>query len=46
VQWVEEQFANHAVDTVFLNLWGLDEPLTVFNTLDAAQRTPSVKHVV
>ncbi len=45
-QWVEEQLLKHAVDTVFLNLWGLDELFTAFNTLDAIQRTPSIKHVV
>jgi hypothetical protein len=34
------------VGIVFLNLWRLDELFTVFNSLNAIQRTPSIKHVV
>ena len=44
--WLESQFLTHHVDTVFINLWGLDELFTAFNMLDCIIRVPSIKHVV
>jgi nucleoside-diphosphate-sugar epimerase len=45
-RWVETQLQSHEIDTVFLCLFGIDEIFTVFNFLDAMQRSSSVKHVV
>ena len=45
-QWVEKQLQSHEIDTIFLCLFGIDEIFTVFNFLDAMQRSPCVKHVV
>jgi nucleoside-diphosphate-sugar epimerase len=45
-QWVETQLKVHKIDTFFLCLFGIDEIFTVFNFLNALQRSPNVKHVV
>ncbi|KAH8594258.1 hypothetical protein B0O99DRAFT_595589 [Bisporella sp. PMI_857] len=45
-QWVETQLKVYEVDTVFLCLFGIDEIFTVFNFLNAMQRSQSLKHVV
>jgi nucleoside-diphosphate-sugar epimerase len=45
-QWVEKQLQSHEIDTIFLCLFGIDEIFTVFNFLNAIQRSPCVKHVV
>ena len=45
-RWVETQLQSHEIDAVFLCLFGIDEIFTVFNFLDAIQRSSSVKHVV
>ncbi|PMD49115.1 NAD(P)-binding protein [Hyaloscypha bicolor E] len=45
-QWVETQLKVHKIDTVFLYLFGIEELFTVFNFLNALQRSPNVKHVV
>ena len=45
-QWLETQFANNKIDTVFLNLTGTDELFTTMNFLSSIQRSGTVKHLV
>ncbi|KAL8673851.1 MAG: hypothetical protein Q9168_001763 [Polycauliona sp. 1 TL-2023] len=44
--WVEQTLTKHAIDTVFLNLTGVDELFTTCNFLSALLRSPCVRHLI
>ncbi|KAL8739337.1 MAG: hypothetical protein Q9181_000068 [Wetmoreana brouardii] len=44
--WVEEKLLEHHVDTVFLNLNGIDELFTTSNLLSSVLRAGCVKHLI